>query len=193
MPCQAMCRSAGTPLGAPETLYSSALQQGPRGPQTNVNQEPLLWNFQKPSLSHYPTMSTITSPRASVASLQTPTCSRRTSIDTVTRSQASSPSRVPPPQQRRNRAALRDYYGIKSAAAPVDTSSGLLHEESVEATDSELDREGFDAEAYVAGVLGRERLEGILKVEGGLINGSFWTLRAGSKGTWHPDYKKCSS
>lgn len=118
-------------------------------------------------------MSTISSPRVSVASFQTPTSSRRTSIDTVTRSQASSPSRLPQPQQRRNRAALRDYYGIKPSAAPVDTSNGLQHEESVEATDSELDREGFDAEAYVAGVLGREGLEGILRVEGGLINGSF--------------------
>lgn len=120
-------------------------------------------------------MSTITSPRASVVSLQTPTSSRRTSIDTVIRSQASSPSRVPQPQQRRNRAALRDYYGIKPSKAPVDTSSGLHHEERTEAVDSELDREGFDAEAYVAGVLGREGLEGILKVEGGLINGSLCT------------------
>ena len=116
-------------------------------------------------------MSTIASPRASVASFQTPTSSRRTSIDTVTRSQASSPSRVPPPQQRRNRAALRDYYGIKSSApAAVDNSSSTSEHEEVK--DSELDREGFDAQGYVGEVLGREGLEGILRVEGGLIAGA---------------------
>ncbi len=37
--------------------------------------------------------------------------------------------------------------------------------------ESELDAEGFDAEAYVRGVLAGQGLEGVLKVEGGLING----------------------
>jgi len=37
--------------------------------------------------------------------------------------------------------------------------------------ESELDAEGFDAEAYVRGVLAGQGLESVLKVEGGLING----------------------
>lgn len=37
--------------------------------------------------------------------------------------------------------------------------------------DSELDREGFDAEGYVRGVLGREGIAGLLGVEGGLVAG----------------------
>ncbi|SLM37045.1 hypothetical protein LPUS_06771 [Lasallia pustulata] len=115
-------------------------------------------------------MSTITSPRASVASLQTPTSSRRTSLDTVARSQASSPQ----PQQRRNRAALRDYYGIKSsstaAAPPTVDSVNVGGSQQEEVRDSELDGEGFDAEGYVKGVLGREGLEGVLRVEGGLVS-----------------------
>ena len=32
---------------------------------------------------------------------------------------------------------------------------------------------GFDAEAYVREVLGREGLEGVLRIEGGLVNGEF--------------------
>lgn len=123
----------------------------------------------------------MTSPRASVASLQTPTSSRRTSLDTITRSQGTSPSRAPPPQQRRNRAALRDYYGIKSASAPAaadDPSAGPQHEEGAA---SELDGEGFDARGYVGAVLGREGLEGILRVEAGLIGGMCAARTAGWK------------
>ncbi|KAI9723610.1 MAG: hypothetical protein M1812_000910 [Candelaria pacifica] len=114
-------------------------------------------------------MSTITSPRTpSITSLQTPTTSRRPSLDTFTRSQTTSPSRAPQPNQRRNRAALRDYYGLKNAA-PADVSSGLQHEDA-DVKESELDKEGFDAESYVQGVLEREGLDGVLRVEGGLVN-----------------------
>ncbi len=38
--------------------------------------------------------------------------------------------------------------------------------------DSELDREGFDAEGYVRGLLGREGIAGLLGVEGGLVGGT---------------------
>ncbi|KAI9707224.1 MAG: hypothetical protein M1836_000184 [Candelina mexicana] len=114
-------------------------------------------------------MSTIPSPRTpSITSLQTPTTSRRPSLDTLTRSQATSPSRAPQPNQRRNRAALRDYYGLKNAA-PADVSSGVQHADA-DVKDSELDREGFNAESYVQGVLEREGLDGVLRVEGGLVN-----------------------
>lgn len=114
-------------------------------------------------------MSTITSPRQSVTSLSTSTDSRRTSLDTpLARSRANSPALGPP--QRRNKAALRDYYGLKGAA-PADASNGSQHEEA-EVRTSELDAEGFDAEAYVKGLLAREGLAGLLKIEGGLINGT---------------------
>lgn len=36
---------------------------------------------------------------------------------------------------------------------------------------SELDGDGFDAEAYVRRILAGQGLEGVLRVEGGLING----------------------
>ncbi|KAK3065211.1 hypothetical protein LTS18_005997 [Coniosporium uncinatum] len=76
------------------------------------------------------------------------------------------------PNQRRNGAALREFYGLNSAA-PVDATSGTQGE-SVEKEDgelSELDREGFDAEEYVRDVLESEGLEGVLRVESRLING----------------------
>jgi hypothetical protein len=38
---------------------------------------------------------------------------------------------------------------------------------------SELDAEGFDAEEYVRRVLSTEDLEGVLRIEAGLINGIF--------------------
>ena len=123
-------------------------------------------------------MATISSPRPSITSYPSASAdsSRRTSLDTSTRSQSrqSSTSRetqVSQPQQRRNRAALRDYYGIKNAAPP-EATSGLQHEqhEDPEDQESELDREGFDAEAYVTDLLSKEGLEGIIKAEAGLIN-----------------------
>ncbi|KAI4269368.1 MAG: hypothetical protein LQ337_007319, partial [Flavoplaca oasis] len=68
--------------------------------------------------------------------------------------------------------ALRDYYGLK-ATAPTDASNGQQRSSPdpvPETTLSELDAPGFDAEAYVRDVLARESLQGLLKVESGLIN-----------------------
>jgi len=107
-------------------------------------------------------MSTIASPRASL-SVRSPPSSSRTSLDTASTAQTR-----PAGSLRRNRAALRDYYGLKSGA-PADGGTGVQGE-SAEA--SELDREGFDAEAYVRDVLAREGLEGVLRVEAGLISGA---------------------
>ena len=122
-------------------------------------------------------MSTITSPRPSVTSPTTPSSSRRASVDTVaTRSQSNSTSQAPAPQQRRNRAALRDYYGIKVAgveSAALATPPHSEHElkEDVEGEKSELDADGFDADAYVKSLLDKEGLPGVLRVEGRLVNG----------------------
>ncbi|KAL9000792.1 MAG: hypothetical protein Q9169_000546 [Polycauliona sp. 2 TL-2023] len=113
-------------------------------------------------------MSTIASPRLSTTSLSTDQ-SRRASLETTTRSQATSPARP----ARRNKNALRDYYGLQ-AAAPSDASNGQqrsrLEETTLETTVSELDAPGFNAEAYVRDVLARESLQGLLKIESGLIN-----------------------
>ncbi|KAL8720109.1 MAG: hypothetical protein Q9225_002985 [Loekoesia sp. 1 TL-2023] len=113
-------------------------------------------------------MSTIASPRQSTTSLS-PDPSRRPSLDTLTRSQATSPARP----ARRNKTALRDYYGLK-AAAPADASNGQQRQEpdtqQPEIKQSELDAQGFDAEAYVRDVLARESLQGLLNIESGLIN-----------------------
>ncbi|KAL8695399.1 MAG: hypothetical protein Q9218_000158 [Villophora microphyllina] len=112
-------------------------------------------------------MSTIASPRLSTTSLSTDT-SRRPSLDSHTRSQATSPARP----ARRNKAALRDYYGLKTAAS-ADASNGQQRPEpspAPEVNQSELDAPGFDAESYVRDLLARESLQGLLKVESGLIN-----------------------
>ncbi|KAL8778597.1 MAG: hypothetical protein Q9194_001921 [Teloschistes cf. exilis] len=104
----------------------------------------------------------------STTSLSTDT-SRRVSRESQTRSQATSPARP----ARRNKAALRNYYGLKTApAAPADTHSGSQQPSppAHEITPSELDAPGFDAEAYVSDLLGRESLQGLLRVESGLVN-----------------------
>jgi hypothetical protein len=109
-------------------------------------------------------MSTIASPRAS-SSIRSPS-STRNSFDSSTR---------PPPNARRNRAALRDYYGIKNAQKEADakiseesTRTGLGPEE--DETLTELDAADFDAEAFVDSLLAKEGLKGVLKVEADLIS-----------------------
>lgn len=108
-------------------------------------------------------MSTIASPRQSATSLSTDH-SRRPSFDTLTRSQATSPARP----TRRNKNALRDYYGLKAAA--LADASNESPEAVPEINQSELDAPDFDAEAYVRDVLARESLHGLLKIESGLSN-----------------------
>ncbi|KAI9758531.1 MAG: hypothetical protein M4579_003023 [Chaenotheca gracillima] len=120
-------------------------------------------------------MSSITSPRPS-SNLTTPTSSRRTSLDRTPHS----PSRPPhgstthnPQQQKRNRVALRDYYNIKTAGAAQQEQQQSGPDgpnDAHEVQDSELDRPGFDAEQYVQEVLGREGLDGVLRIESRLVN-----------------------
>lgn len=116
------------------------------------------------------TMSTIASPRPS-SSIRSPS-STRTSLEVPTSSslaRSSSKSR-----RNRDRSALRDYYNLKSpTSAPTShPAEGLgidsvKEEEAVET--SELDKAGFDAEEYVRKTLEREGLEGVLRVESGLV------------------------
>lgn len=117
-------------------------------------------------------MSTIASPRPSITSL-TSASSRRPSLD-------SQPFPSPSVPARRNRAALRDYYGLKntsnnSPALPPDdpATGGGGGGWGGGVQMRELDAEGFDAEEYVRQVLSKEDLEGVLRIEAGLINGTF--------------------
>lgn len=110
-------------------------------------------------------MSTIASPRPSISA-----SSRRTSTSTDTPSttahHAAQPS-VDRGSLRRNRAALRDYYNLAATSTPPKAS---LEIESPIAETSELDEPDFDAQAYVQSLLAREGLEGVLKVEAGLVS-----------------------
>lgn len=102
-------------------------------------------------------MATVTSPRPSNPSgslASTPTTSRTTS---------------PAPTRRPHRAALRDYYKLKTAV-PIDAPSNPHHPSEPEAPSSELDTPDFDADAYVRSVLAGHGLEGVLRVEAGLVN-----------------------
>ncbi|KAI9839743.1 MAG: hypothetical protein M1837_002031 [Sclerophora amabilis] len=126
-------------------------------------------------------MSTITSPRIQ-SNLTTPNSSRRPSLDTG----PTSPTRPghniqtshqqSPQQQRRNRAALRDYYNLKSLPSARQQQQQQHSQHSDDATGqeevqhSELDKAGFDAESYVQSVLEKEGLEGVLREEVGLVN-----------------------
>lgn len=136
-------------------------------------------------------MTTITSPRQSIASLS-PDPSRRSSLDTVTRSQATSPARP----ARRNKTALRDYYNLKASTAPSNApqqqqqqQQQQQREEQEVPQQSELDAPGFDAEAYVRGVLERESLQGLLRIESGLI-GEIRGLDGEKKALVYDNYSK---
>lgn len=109
-------------------------------------------------------MSTIASPRPS-SSIRSPS-STRNSFDSSTR---------PPPNARRNRAALRDYYGIKNVQKEADakiseesTRTGLGPEE--DETLTELDAADFNAKAFVDSLLAKEGLKGVLKIEADLVS-----------------------
>ncbi|CAF9907312.1 MAG: hypothetical protein ALECFALPRED_003297 [Alectoria fallacina] len=103
-------------------------------------------------------MATVTSPRASNPSgslASTPTASRTTS---------------PAPVRRQHRAALRDYYNLKTTVPANATSPSHPHPSEPEPPSSELDASDFDADAYVKSVLAGHGLEGVLRVEAGLVN-----------------------
>jgi hypothetical protein len=110
-------------------------------------------------ITHSANMSTIASPRPS-SSIRSPS-STRTSFEASGR---------PPSTTRRNRAALRDYYGLKAAKdneAKISEESArteLAHED--DETLTELDAADFDADAY-------EGLQGVLRVEADLVSRTF--------------------
>ena len=107
------------------------------------------------------------SPRPSL-SIRSPSSSR-TSLDAPA-SNTSTLSR--PANSRRNRAALRDYYGIKSSREDPNSNDGAPQttQQQTPTILSELDREGFEVGTYVKNLLEMESLESVLKVEGALVN-----------------------
>jgi hypothetical protein len=113
------------------------------------------------------TMSTIASPR--VSSPVRSVSSSRTSLDAP-----AGRSNLAARRNRADRAALRDYYGLKTAeaadAASTDSarSPGLPNEENER---SELDEEGFNVQGYVKNVLATKDLENVLRIEAGLMSG----------------------
>lgn len=103
-------------------------------------------------------MATVTSPRSSNLSgslASTPTTSRTTS---------------PAPVRRQHRAALRDYYNLQTASRADATANSHPPPSEPDAPSSELDASDFDADAYVQSVLAGHGLEGLLRVEAGLVN-----------------------
>ena len=117
-------------------------------------------------------MSTIASPRPS-SSIRSPS-STRTSFDASARAAA--------PTARRNRSALRDYYGIKAsaAAAAKEAEPSISEEASInhlgpedDETLTELDATDFNADAYVNNLLAKEGMKGVLRVEADLVSRTF--------------------
>ncbi|KAI7704945.1 hypothetical protein KC322_g6479, partial [Hortaea werneckii] len=128
-------------------------------------------------------MSTIASPRPSIS-----LSSRRTSTSTDNTTRSTSTSRPAGPgagNVRRNRAALRDYYGLKDAA-PADARDTQAVEAEKE---SELDKADFDPEAYVQSLLANDGLEGVLRIETGLV-GDIRSLDGEKKALVYDNYSK---
>ena len=143
---------------------------------------------------------TMASPRPSASLIRSPPSSR-TSLDTT--SQPSSFSRATNPQTRRNRAALRDYYGLRSQNAesiqsPIEQSrsSSVEPNQSEAATENtsssrlySLDQEGFDAGSYVRQLLETEALGGLLALENELV-ADIRTLDGERKALVYDNYSK---
>lgn len=104
-------------------------------------------------------MSNIASPRLST-NIHSPTSSSRSSISLDRQS-------LPSTAQRRNKLALRDYYNLKSAPH-TEPPATTPNEDTL--PPSELDAPSFDASAYVINILAKEGLEGVLRVEAGLVS-----------------------
>jgi len=145
-------------------------------------------------------MATITSPRPQSpggstrrqSPSLTPASSVRPSLDLSINGRSSSPAPGANVAQRRNRAALRDYYNLKSKAQAqqqnltrpasiASTTSDSTVTSSATITDalaqtegssltSQLDKPDFDADAYIKNLLQTSNLKTILRAEGTLVS-----------------------
>ncbi len=162
-------------------------------------------------------MSTIASPRdpstplprrmnssSHVVMSPTPTSSSRPSFD-LPRSATGSPNpnAAPPagPNKRANRAALREYYNLKKAAAAASGTPSLevtdpdldpAASQYSEVPPSELDDARFDADAYVARALAGSSLSELLRVYTRLL-GEIRALDAEKKALVYDNYSKLIS
>lgn len=142
------------------------------------------WLEQRLALTPNIAMSSIASPRPSIA-----LSSRRTSTSTDCSASATRQSTAPATgHQRRNRAALRDYYGLKAGATDEGKNAAPAPTLDPE-TESELDKEGFEPEQYVMDILAREGLEGVMRVEAGLVS-EIRTLDGEKKALVYDNYSK---
>ncbi|KAK6085212.1 hypothetical protein SCUP515_01030 [Seiridium cupressi] len=147
-------------------------------------------------------MSTIASPREPPRrmpsqSLITPTSSTRPSLD-APRSATSSPNpnHTPtgtfPNPAKRNRAALREYYNLrnKNATPSVEVTDPLgEHHEASEVPPSDMDKDGFDAEAFVKEKLDGTRMEELLRLYTRTL-GEIRALDAEKKALVYDNYSK---
>ena len=74
------------------------------------------------------------------------------------------------PKPRRNRSALRQFYGLGQGSSLPEESPG---KKQVEEKLSEIDSEGFDAATYVQKFIAEAELKELLKRENELVNGLF--------------------
>lgn len=119
-------------------------------------------------------MSTIASPRNSPrTSLSLSSRRGSASTDNTITSASSKPTASSAADRgslRRNRAALRDYYNLQSATQASSVSSEPPTPSLDVAQESELDKPGFSPETYVTQLLSSAGLEGVLRIEAGLVS-----------------------
>lgn len=132
-------------------------------------------------------MSTIASPRdrRPPSNLPSPSPSARPSTDSLQPPVLSpQPPQTPPPPKRNNRAALREYYNIRRPA-PQDAHEDLRSEVAT----TEIDAEGFDADAWVERKLDESGLEDLLKLYTTVL-GEIRALDAEKKALVYDNYSK---
>ena len=137
----------------------------------------------------------IQSPQIPASPSNTPTSSVRASLDLPTPANDRSSSPAPASTaQRRNRAALRDYYNLKSkppsaqnlsrtasnasttstatvtSTAVPDTSTNATDSTSTSISTAPLDDPSFEAEPYITNLLATADLKTVLRVEATLIS-----------------------
>ncbi|ORY58851.1 Vps51/Vps67-domain-containing protein [Pseudomassariella vexata] len=150
-------------------------------------------------------MSTIASPRDALSrripssqNITTPTSSARPSLD-VPRSASGSPnpnvSGASQSVSKRNRAALREYYNLRKGANTANPPSVEVtdppgeHHEASEVPPSEMDKEGFEPEAYVKKALAEKGMEELLRLYTRIL-GEIRALDAEKKALVYDNYSK---
>lgn len=130
-------------------------------------------------------------------SLITPTSSTRPSLDaprsaTGSPNPNSTPTGTFPNPTKRNRAALREYYNIRNkiTTPSVEITDDLgEHHEASEVPLSEVDKEGFDAEAFVKEKLDGSAMEDLLRLYTRTL-GEIRALDAEKKALVYDNYSK---